>query len=85
MEASGRLGPAAISFLFPICPTQSYLRTNFLMRSPSFALAQRGRCSGWPAIVNVKPSNRGLRQLFTVSSITCVQIIVSVEFLPYNL
>ena len=30
MEASGRLGPAAISFLLRICPTQSYLRTKFL-------------------------------------------------------
>ena len=30
MEASGRLGPAAISFLIRICPTQSYLRTKFL-------------------------------------------------------
>ena len=30
MEACGRLGPAAISFLFRFCPTQSYLRSKFL-------------------------------------------------------
>ena len=30
IEASSRLGPAAISFLLRICPTQSYLRTKFL-------------------------------------------------------
>lgn len=30
IEASGRLGPAAISFLLRICPTQTFLRTKFL-------------------------------------------------------
>jgi hypothetical protein len=30
IEASGRLGPAAISFLLRICPTQTFLRTHFL-------------------------------------------------------
>jgi hypothetical protein len=30
IEASGRLGPAAISFLLRICPTQTFLRTQLL-------------------------------------------------------
>jgi hypothetical protein len=30
IEASGRLGPAAINFLLRICPTRTFVRTHFL-------------------------------------------------------
>jgi len=30
IEASGRLGPAAMSFLFTVCGTQTYMRSNFI-------------------------------------------------------
>jgi hypothetical protein len=53
IEASGRLGPAAISFLLRFCPTQRFSEPNFSTKSLSYALALWLRCFGLPAIVTV--------------------------------
>jgi hypothetical protein len=63
IEASGRLGPAAISFLRRICPTQTFLRTHFLHEISLICARALGRCFGLPAIVTVEPFHKGPRQL----------------------